>query len=103
MASEPLDDITRRRMAIDQARQARREAKIADSIAKTEARRAAAAATCADPDALRASLERSLAVSTGQCPLCERGWGAHDPDSFRAHYEAVFGDRAPTPSTPGAA
>lgn len=100
MASEPLDDITRRRLAIEGARAARREAKIAESIAKTEARRAAAASTCADPDALRASLQASIAASLGDCPVCRLPWGEHSATDLKSHVEQVFGVGDTNPSPP---
>lgn len=93
--SETLDDITRRRLAIEEARKARQAAKIAESAAAAEACRAPAAATCETSDTLLSSLRASIAKSIGACPLCNLAWNAHAPADRDAHIERVFG---PTPS-----
>jgi hypothetical protein len=64
-----LDDITRRRLAIEQAKEARRAAKIAESIAKREAVREQAAATCADPDVLADHIRRSIDANAARAVL----------------------------------
>lgn len=98
-----VDDIAAARARRDADKAARREKHIADSIAKTEARRAAAAETCADPDALRANLQASIAQSIGPCPLCNVPWRDHAPDALARHIAAVFDEPTNPSPTNGAA
>ena len=81
------------------ARRLRQREHALDAIARAEARRAPAAATCtaeALPDRLRLSL---VLASGPTCPMCGTGWLEHTTD-LGAHLDAVLGEDN---SNPGAA
>lgn len=68
VTAAPLDDLARRRLAIEQAKEARRAAHIAESMQARDARRDAAAATCTE-DALADAIQRSVDLNAARAVL----------------------------------
>jgi hypothetical protein len=95
-----VDEIAAARARRAADKEARRARHIADSQARADERRTRAAATCADPDALRASLQASIAASLGDCPVCRLPWGDHGALDLKSHVEQVFGVADTNPSSP---
>lgn len=90
--SEPLSDIERRRMAIEQAKEARKQAHIAESQAKHAAALAESLETCGTEDALLAHIQRSIDLNAARAVLGDAAVPTASED-----------DPIPPPPTKGAA
>ena len=82
------------------AKRERQQRHIADSLAERDAKRSAAAATCAD---LQTSLLASIRSSRGVCPTCGEPWGEHAAGDLEAHVLTAYGVGANNNDSPNGA